>query len=32
MRQTLKHFPLRLFLYVGRDDSDHAQTPEMAAG
>lgn len=31
MRQTFKLDPLRLFLYVGRDEEDRAQTPEMAA-
>ena len=31
MRRTFKQYPQRLFLYVGRDDSDSPQTPRMGA-
>lgn len=31
MRQTLKRHPLRIFLYVGRDDPDRTQIARMAA-
>ena len=31
MRRTLKRFPLRIFLYSGRDDPDAGQVPGMAA-
>ncbi|MGI8715946.1 MAG: alpha/beta hydrolase [Solirubrobacteraceae bacterium] len=30
MRRALRRYPLRAFLYIGRRDSFHAQTPPMA--
>ncbi len=30
MRRTLRRYPLRIFLYVGRDDADHTQIAGMA--
>ena len=31
MRRTLRRFPLRIFIYGGRDDADTSQIPAMAA-
>ncbi len=31
MRRTLRRFPLRIFIYGGRDDSETSQIPAMAA-
>ena len=31
MQRVLARYPLRAFLYIGRDDSDHGQTPPMTA-
>jgi enterochelin esterase-like enzyme len=31
MRQALRRYPLRAFIYIGTDDGDRAQTPPMAA-